>query len=234
MAETDSKKAFPMLSPAHWWKLRKKFRQSIPGIVTDSYLATVLDMQANSARANVMPFLKSMGLIDSDNKPTNRVPLWRDDEEYPKVCKDILQEVYPEELIAAIEDPRRDRVKTERWFANQNGVGQEAARRMAAIYTVLVEADSTKESTTPTKATQPKAPTPRAEQTGKPTKAAKQRPKDKDELEEPLEDNKQAKQRHKVGPDVNINLQIHISADASPDQIEQIFLSMSKHLYKNG
>jgi len=36
------------------------------------------------------------------------------------------------------------------------------------------------------------------------------------------------------GPEVNINLQIHISADASPDQIDQIFMSMSKHLYKHG
>jgi hypothetical protein len=34
--------SFPMLPIAHWWTLRKKFKQSIPGVVTASYLATVL------------------------------------------------------------------------------------------------------------------------------------------------------------------------------------------------
>lgn len=36
------------------------------------------------------------------------------------------------------------------------------------------------------------------------------------------------------GPDININLQIHISSDATPDQIDKIFESMSKHIYKSG
>ena len=35
-----------------------------------------------------------------------------------------------------------------------------------------------------------------------------------------------------AGPGININLQIHISADASPDQIEQIFAAMAKHIYR--
>lgn len=33
-------------------------------------------------------------------------------------------------------------------------------------------------------------------------------------------------------PDININLQVHISADATPDQIDQIFASMAKHIYQ--
>jgi hypothetical protein len=48
----EQKKSFPMLPIAHWWKLRKKFKQSLPGVVSDGYLATVLKMGANSARAN--------------------------------------------------------------------------------------------------------------------------------------------------------------------------------------
>lgn len=34
-------------------------------------------------------------------------------------------------------------------------------------------------------------------------------------------------------PALNINLQIHISSDASPEQIEKIFESMSKYIYKD-
>jgi hypothetical protein len=33
------------------------------------------------------------------------------------------------------------------------------------------------------------------------------------------------------GPALHIDIQIHISADASGEQIDQIFASMSKHLY---
>ena len=33
---------------------------------------------------------------------------------------------------------------------------------------------------------------------------------------------------------ININLEIHISSDATPDQIDSIFASMAKHIYKTG
>lgn len=36
------------------------------------------------------------------------------------------------------------------------------------------------------------------------------------------------------GPSLHIDIQIHISPEASTDQIEKIFESMSKYLYKNG
>jgi hypothetical protein len=32
-------------------------------------------------------------------------------------------------------------------------------------------------------------------------------------------------------PSLHIDIQVHISADASPEQIDQIFSSMAKHLY---
>jgi hypothetical protein len=124
MAEGEARKSYPMLSPSHWWALRKKFRQSIPGVVTDSYLATVLDMAANSARANVLPFLKTLGLIDQDGKPTERVKLWRDDESYADVCQAMLKEIYPDELLEAITNSASDRAKTDRWFANKSGFGE--------------------------------------------------------------------------------------------------------------
>ena len=36
-----------------------------------------------------------------------------------------------------------------------------------------------------------------------------------------------------LAPSLHIDLQIHISPEASPDQIDKIFSSMSKHLYGN-
>lgn len=52
----EKKTSFPLMPLGHWWTLRAKFKQSIPGVVTDSYLSTVLNMKEASARNNIMRF----------------------------------------------------------------------------------------------------------------------------------------------------------------------------------
>ena len=49
------KTSYPTLPKKHWRTLREKFKQSIPGTVTARYLAAVLNMEENFARANVLP-----------------------------------------------------------------------------------------------------------------------------------------------------------------------------------
>jgi len=231
----EEKKTFPMLPVGSWWELRKKFRQSIPGVVTDSYLATVLNMQAGSARNNVLPYLKQLGIIDEEGKTGERARLWRDDEHYPEVCKAILDELYPEELLHAVPDPNADRERAERWFANKTGTGQVAARRMVGMYALLAEADVSK---------QPDREKDR-ETKDRPRKGAGERPSREQEKVEvqpatapsPNPSTPEHRQRVNNGqppPGININLQVHISADATPDQIDQIFASMAKHIYPRG
>lgn len=45
MAESNS---YPMLSANNWWNIRKKFKQTIPGTVTASYLSSVLNIHISS------------------------------------------------------------------------------------------------------------------------------------------------------------------------------------------
>lgn len=224
---TQPKRSFPMLPVGHWWTLRKKFKQSIPGVVTDNYLATVLDMEVNSARANVLPFLKALGIIDADGKPKERAKLWRDDGHYPEVCQAILKEVYPKDLMDAVPDPKASRDKAERWFANHTGAGEAACRRMAALYAVLVEAKPDGE-TEPANARDSTRASKRSSQRSRPERREKAQP--------PSNPQPAASAGHNVpqpaDPGININLQVHISADASPDQIEQIFAAMAKHIYR--
>lgn len=224
----EAKRNFPMLPVGHWWSLRRKFKQSIPGVVTDNYLATVLDMGVESARANVLPFLKTLSLIDEDGKPKERARLWRDDSHYPEVCQAILKEVYPKDLLDAVPDPRQNREGAKRWFANHTGAGDSACGRMAALYTVLVEADP---------ASQPESQ--KSQPSGKPRKVAAGKPRSKPEAKQKLSVEAQRAASspapdhgHNNAPGISINLQIHISADASPEQIEQIFAAMAKHIYK--
>lgn len=226
----EQKKSFPMLPIAHWWALRKKFKQSIPGVVTDNYLATVLEMGVNSARANVLPFLKTLGIIDDEGKTLDRAKQWRDDEHYTEVCQAMLQEVYPKDLLEAVPSPDQDRGQAERWFANQTGSGEAAAKRMAALYAVLVEADATKEPDQEKRR--------RTRKTG--LEETRTKVKEKTSPPTPVGTAMTGKgasnslQALQQAPGININLEIHISADATPDQIDQIFASMAKHIYRRG
>jgi hypothetical protein len=57
----EKPKSFPMLPVAHWWTLRERFKQSMPGVVTDNYLATTLKTKLMSARSNVLPYYEGYG-----------------------------------------------------------------------------------------------------------------------------------------------------------------------------
>lgn len=221
----EPKKSFPMLPVAHWWALRKKFKQSIPGVVTDNYLSTVLDMSVDSARANVLPFLKVLGIIDDEGKTKERAKLWRDDHHYPEVCKAITAEVYPKDLLESVPTPE-DKTAAKRWFANHTGSGDSACSRMASLYSVLIAADP---------ASQPDGQSVKAKEKV-PKRAAAQKSKGSNSTAPspalaPTPAPTSAPAPKSKGPEINLNLQIHISADASPDQIEQIFSSMAKHIY---
>lgn len=218
------KKTYPMMPVTQWWKLRDRFKKSMPGVVTDRYLSTVLNMKVESARANVLPPLKHTGIIDENGKPTDLANRWRDDKLYPGVCSEILEQVYPSELRDACPDPSKDRNSVERWFAQSTGAGTAAVAKIVAFYTLLCEADLSRakirgelKRKAKTQAPKPKHP---MVTKGKVTKESS--------LAEPPATAPTAVAEF---PDVRINLQIHISSDASPDQIDQIFSSIARHIY---
>lgn len=220
----ENRTSYPMLPVNHWWTLREKFKQSIPGTVTASYLATVLNMKEVSARANVLRFLPQFGITDSEGKTLDRAREWRDDVFYPDVCAKMANEIYPSELLEAVPDPVNNRDAAERWFSNKTGAGTAAVKRMTAIFSVLVEANPESKPTSnsaDSKTTAAKSP-PNKKVTRTRTKTA-EREKKGEEM-----------QKSNDAPDVHINLQIHVSSDATPDQIEKIFESMAKHIYQKG
>jgi len=206
--------------------LRAKFKQSIPGVVTDSYLAAALNVQAKSARANVLPYLKVVGLINEENKTQDLAKAWRDDSQYAKVCEQIRERIYPEDLSSAATDPVKDRSTIERWFANHTGAGKSAVNRMTQFFLILLEADVKKKS----EIREIKSKNEKQIKEGKShekktmTKALRQ--------SLPGHQSYNGQGKLSLGPGISINLQIHISADATPDQIEKIFESMAKHIYK--
>jgi len=221
------KKKYPIMPLANWWALRNKFKQSIPSSVSPSFVATVLNMKEESAQTNIIPHLVLMGIIDQDGKPLERANRWRDDQHYPEVCREIVNEVYPQELLEALPGPSLDRAAAERWFAINTGLGEVATRKMAAFYELLVAADPSGPQVTSTKKVS----------TQKPTLKTKEQipiPRTQKQLSSKVIQQTADQQNNKFPsqPTIHLDIQIHISPDVTAEQIDLIFASMAKHLYK--
>lgn len=222
-----ARKTYPSINGKAWWTLRAKFVQSVPTQVTPNYLATVLGIQENSAKANVLPGLRTVGLVEEDGTPSQRANDWRDDERYAQVCKEIREETYPPDLREAVPDPTADRAAAENWFMRATGHGKNAAGKMAGLYILLTTADPTAGPGRAARASKkaarsrsgdrpPKRPTSQAKRSAKPERS---RP---------------ATSRDPEMPEMRLNLEIRIDASVTPEQIDQIFASMAKHLYGRG
>ncbi len=229
--------SYPMFSTTSWWTIRRKFIHSMPTRITDSFLAGLLSIGIDSARNLLLP-LKKMGLLDNDGKPTERAARWRDNELYASVCEEIRKEIYPSELLELFPESDSSRTDLENWFARAASVGTQAKKKMATFYLLLAEADSTKQdSATSSKTPKATKSTPATSKAN--TSSTKVEKKDKaiavagvprSTIEEP-----RAVERNtnNMGPSLHIDIQIHISSDASFDQVDQIFASMAKHLYRS-
>lgn len=180
-----------------------------------------------------MPYLRQLGIIDAEGKTGERATLWRDDIDYPKVCDEIRKEVYPQELLDIPCVTEVDRESIKRWFARKTGTGESTVNKIPAFYFLLCDKDPSKEPTANKQSNGTKtksAPTHRASQ--KPVIPATQEESPKD-IQNHQADNISHSAHKPNIPAININLQIHISSDASPEQIDKIFESMSKHIYKD-
>jgi hypothetical protein len=227
---------YPVINAVRWWIIRKSFKRTIPDIATNSYLSSVLNITEGSAQTIISP-LKKMGLVDKDGKPTERARRWRDDEEYASVCDEIRKEVYPSELLAAFPDPEASRANIERWFSKKTGLGESAVRGMAAFYLLLCEADPTKQDSTSTSVKAPKpskgVPSSAKLNIAKTKGSKREAPNGAVATIEPEAKISSSKENlNGFGHSLHIDIQIHISSDASADQIDHIFASMAKHLYK--
>lgn len=214
----NSASSFPVLSGANWWTLRTRFKTAYPkSSITEEYLASVLGMQIQSVKNNcILTNLRTLGLLDEENKCTDLANKWRLDDSYAEACHEICEHVYPSELI----DIGTDRSAISTWFMNKSGAGESLASKLTTLYLTLAIPEI-KESVQKGK-TMPKV-------QDKQEKGAKSRVKSTKSKEEHIKRTMELPEASV--PSMNINLQIHISAEASLEQIDQIFSSMGKHLY---
>ena len=220
---------YPAISEKAWWIIRDKFKASLPSSFSPTYVKSLLSMSSDSsANSNIITPMRRLGLIDEENKPTALANQWRIDDTYGKACETMLKTVYPVELLDLFPDEVVDKNSARTWFMS-NGVGQAAADKMIALFVLLKEGKVKDKKVSPTKKAN-------ASTSCKEAKKAPTTRTEKSLDAEPLVTELTAQNSAPVSnrPNLHIDLQIHISPESTPEQIECIFASMAKHLYGEG
>lgn len=206
---------FPQIPKTVWWGVRELLKNSPNITVTDTLLAASLKVQPAAAKQYVLE-LKRTAMLDDEGRATSIAKKWRLDGEYSDAVKEIVAANYPEELVALAPPDNLDRETVKTWFMGQ-GLGQGAAGNKTATYVLISSPDPGEASAKPAgQKSTPKAKSP----------SESKRPAKKDE-----ERNVDVTRSKTLDIPLNVNVQIHISADASSEQIETIFSAMRKHLY---
>lgn len=128
------KQFFPMMPETSWWALRQQFKKTIPSLISVSYLKSLLGLTSDQSARNLLSPLKQMKIIDDDGKPLPRANDWRNDDKYQTVCQEILQEIYPNELLELFPEREVDSSSVKNWFMDVCAVGASAAGKNAATF----------------------------------------------------------------------------------------------------
>jgi hypothetical protein len=136
MPKVESSASFPQLPSKVWWRLRDQFKKTVPNTLTDTYLASILEVEPRAA-STYLRDLRIIGLVDENNKVLDIAYAWRDDEKYAETCQALMREIYPSELIEIAPPPKPNRSTVSRWFQNSAKLGSGAANNKAAFYLLM-------------------------------------------------------------------------------------------------
>ena len=216
-----AERIFPRIPESNWWDIREKFALTLPSQVTPSYLQSLLSLTNEQSARNLISPLKQLGIIGDDGKPTPRANDWRSDDKYGNACHEMIEAVYPQELRDLAPGPVVDKVKAGNWFRHTAKLGKAAAGKSAVMYALLHQ--GLPEGGVAKKA-RPAKPAPATRKTKQADSAAGREDPSSMAPSEPKGDANDV--------DLHIDLQIHISPEATAEQIDTIMASIAKHLYR--
>ncbi len=226
------KNRYPQIPSTVWWGVRSIIQRTPNATIDERLLGIQLGVQEVAARAYIGE-LRSVGILTDEGRATPLAQRWRLDESYAEAVVEIIQSTYPEGLIHIAPPGEAERQKVVSWFLRE-GLGQGAAGNKAATYLLLSTPTPNEAPRAISKATKddgaPRPRPPSRRQAGSTTKAVK--PSSPVPLDRSAGDRDPAPARG--GADafpLNVNVQIHISADAGTEQIESIFKAMKRYLY---
>lgn len=220
---------FPYIAEKNWWKFREQLQRSASFTASAVNIKSLIGVGSDSAARNIIRALQRLGLIDADGKPTELANKWRLDPTYVEACREILEKVYPEDLRSLFDTPQADPSKIAAWMMDTKKVGKVAAEQYARTYLLLLQ-ENIRSSSEFSKAQKPKT------SSKEPSRKAGATRSSSNETEIPDVPVKHMQPSMPFNPqsspvNLHIDLQIHISPEATGEQIDQIFSSIAKHLH---
>jgi hypothetical protein len=226
------KNRYPQIPSTVWWGVRSLIQRTPNATIDERLLGVQLGVQEVAAKAYIGE-LRNVGILTDDGKATTLAQKWRLDESYAEAVDQLIRSTYPEGLIHIAPPGEAERQKVASWFMRE-GLGQGAAGNKAATYLLL-------SSPTPNEAPRATTKAPQADSIGRPRRSSR-RPANAaakvDKSSNPItsdhDTDSQRNSPRRGGLEafpLNINVQIHISADAGTEQIESIFQAMRRYLY---
>lgn len=221
-----AEQSFPQIPSTVWWGVRALLQRTPRAKFDDQMLAAELGVQPVAAKQYFVE-LRRVGILDDDGRGTELASRWRMAESYVEAVKEIAQRVYPEGLVTIAPPGAAERQKVVNWFMNQ-GLGEGSAKNKAATYLLITNDEPGASPSSTPRSAAPKS-------TGKKEPATKSattssRPKVSPKAISSANRTQNAENGDSNIMPLNVNVQIHISADASSEQIESIFLAMKKYL----
>lgn len=191
--------------------LMEKIRAvGIPSKATVQWLRTVGFTSSNDS--SLVGVLKAIGFVDGASVPTSTWSAYRG-AKHRSVLGEAIQKGYSE-LFAVYPDAWKvSNSDLEHVFATSTSAGKQVISKTVASFKALCEcADFGTAGVADAQSLHTTAP-----------------------LHAPVSETpvnqKAVSTNGGIGPSVHIDLQIHVSPEATPEQIDQIFKSMAKHLY---
>jgi len=215
----NEKVTYPQIPSTVWWGVRKILINKPSVQLTEKTLAFQLNVQEAAAKVYLRE-LQKVGILSEENRPTPLANEWRLDNSYSNAIPKILETAYPSDLLDVIDVNEVDRETVKDWFLLE-GLGAGSAGNKAATLVLLASSEPS-EATSSTK-------TPASKTGVKGEKTITHKPSNIKKKQK-VPSNKEPSQN--LMP-LNINLQIHISADSTNEQIDKIFQSMKEHLYSS-
>ncbi|CCD96607.1 conserved hypothetical protein [Bradyrhizobium sp. ORS 375] len=209
------KNSYPQIPATVWWGLRGILQRTPTVTIDDRFLGVQLGVQEVAAR-QYLSELKRVGILTEEGKATAVALRWRNNETYSAAVQEILASVYPEGLLHVAPPVDQNRQKAIAWFTHE-GLGSGTAGNKAATYLMM---GSRTPSDSPSKGASAQKGSPEA------SKVAKAKPSKQIKST----DGAPGARQFDLMP-LNVNVQIHISADATGEQIESIFSAMRRYLY---
>lgn len=230
MADSTS---YPQLPSTVWSGVWRILHDSPSRKIDENVLSIELGVQKTAAR-QYLKELQRLGLFNDDLSQTDLAKKWRQDGDDPDIISEILEKAYPRELIDLAPPQRLDREKISRWFVTQ-GLGAGAAQNKAATYMRVangVSAIEQRQTANGAKAKRGSGLRPSRSQSVSREAQSSSLPVAVEDENSQVNENeeKSGRKSQRVGfPELAVNVQIHISADSSAEQIDAIFNSMRKY-----